>query len=276
MQKLADQEKISSIDLDPKHPGIHDPAYIQRRTDFYNLSRHYRLHHNDAPLVDYHPHEHAVWQHIYTKLNDLHQQKACQIYLEGKDALGLSPDEVPQLKLLSDHLQRTHDMKVVSVEGLLDTREFFGYLANRTMPATQFLRHHSDPEYTPEPDIVHDVLGHIPPLMNPEYTALMELIGHCCKGADEETITAVGRIYWFAVEFGLILERDELKVFGAGILSSYGEMNFCFSDEVERKPFNLEEVIHTDYDPTQMQRKLFYIPSFEFLSDEIKKFFQKH
>lgn len=262
---------MNLISLDPKHPGIHDPVYIQRRTNFYHLAREHRLTHRAASLVEYVQSEHAIWSHIYQKLEESHEKRACKIYLEGKKKLRLDGAALPQLKQLSERLQKQHQVALVPAEGLLDAREFFGYLADRIMPCTQFLRHGSDPEYTPEPDIVHDVLGHLPPLMDEEYAALMQLLGQASKKASPELMRHLEQIYWFAIEFGLIEEEGELKVFGAGLLSSYGEMEFCYSDQVSIKPFSIEDVINTPYDTTQMQKILFYISSFQELKKDIKK-----
>ncbi len=261
--------------LDPKHPGIHDLTYQKRRTDFFRLARTHRLNGNELPFIEYSPEEHAIWRHINQRLEKIHQEKACEIYLNGKIKLGLDADQLPQLPELARRLMQQHQMSLTPAEGLIEPREFFSYLAKRVMPCTIFLRHHSDPEYTPEPDIVHDVLGHLPPLMNAEYAELMHLLGLGVACANEAELVAWNRIYWFAVEFGLIIERDELKVFGAGLLSSCGEMEFCYSDQVTLKPFDIEEVIRTDYDPTQMQKTLFYIPSFEFLKNSLKELLEK-
>jgi phenylalanine-4-hydroxylase len=258
--------------LDSKHPGIHDQAYQKRRTDFFHLAQTHRLHEQALPHIDYTEAEQNIWRHINERLYQSHLDKACRIYLQGKQDLGLSKDTLPQLHLLNKQLLAQHQMGLVPAEGLIEPREFFGYLMHRKMPCTIFLRHHSDPEYTPEPDIVHDVLGHLPPLMNQEYADLMQLIGLGVAGANDAELTAWARIYWFAIEFGLIVENDELKVFGAGLLSSFGEMDFCYSDQVTHKPFVIEEVMQTDFDTTQMQKTLFYIPSFEFLKSEIKKY----
>ena len=257
--------------LDPKHPGIHDVTYQKRRTDFFRLAQTHRLNALALAHIDYTDTEHNIWRHINERLHQLHLDKACHIYLRGKQELGLSNETLPQLHMLNKQLMQTHEMGLVPAEGLIEPRAFFSYLTKRQMPCTIFLRHESDPEYTPEPDIVHDVLGHLPPLMNKEYADLMQLIGLGVAGASDAELTAWARVYWFAIEFGLIVENDELKVFGAGLLSSVGEMAFCYSDQVTHKPFVMDEVMQTDYDPTLMQKTLFYIPSFEFLKNEIKK-----
>jgi len=181
---------------------------------------------------------------------------------------------MPQLRELSQSLYRKNGFHLVTAEGLISTREFHTYLYNRSMACTQFLRHGSKPEYTPEPDAVHDILGHVPSLLNQEYAECSQLIGKGVRQANDEQLLAWDRLYWFTIEFGLIQEDNDLKVFGAGILSSYGEMKHCFSDSVERKPFNLEEVIHTDYDPTKMQDVLFIIPTIAHLKQAIKRLIQ--
>ncbi len=276
MKNIDNPYAHESCELPPDHPGIHDEKYVARRNDFYRLGKYYRLHHQAPPLVTYEDEEHLIWQKIFRELEEIHQEKACQIYLQGKSALNLEAHQLPQLKTLGERLTRSHGVGIVPVEGLLDSREFLAYLSRRIMPSTQFLRHGANVAYTPEPDIVHDVIGHIPPLMNEEYTQLMELIGHCAIRADDSLMSAIQHLYWYAIEFGLIIENDELKVFGAGLLSSFGEMEYCFSDKVTRKPFVMEEVISRPYDTMHMQDTVFYIPSFKFLIEEIKKFFGKY
>lgn len=268
--KLIDPE-TGLLRLDPKHPGIDDLHYQKRRTDFFRLAQQHRLQELELSPINYTEEEQKIWRHISERLHDLHEKKACSVYLQGKKELGLQAEDLPQLNALSKRLTQTHRMGLVPAEGLIAPRAFFAYLAKRQMPCTIFLRHGSDPEYTPEPDIVHDVIGHLPPLMNAEYTDLMQLIGLGVAHANDEELVAWERVYWFAIEFGLIIENDALKVFGAGLLSSVGEMDYCYSNHVTHKPFVMEEVMQTDYDPTQMQNILFYIPSFEFLKEEIKK-----
>ncbi len=168
---------------------------------------------------------------------------------------------MPQLYNLQRKLQEQHQIGIVPAEGLLHGKTFHHYLRQRAMPATMFIRHHIDPEYTPEPDAVHDVLGHIPALVNSDYVDIIQLIGCAMQNANEEEFIAWSRIYWFTIEFGLIQEHNELKVLGAGILSSFGEMEYCFTNNVERRPFSLDEIINTDYDTTCMQNILYVIPS---------------
>jgi phenylalanine-4-hydroxylase len=137
---------------------------------------------------------------------------------------------------------------------------------------TQFIRHGSHPEFTPEPDMIHDCLGHVPPLMNRDYAELLTLIGKAvATTTDGGQVLALKRFSWFSIEFGLIEEEGETKIFGAGILSSTGEIPFSLSDKVKHRPFVTNEVIETDYDPSRMQSLLFIIPSFVFLRREIER-----
>ncbi len=270
-ETFYNHEEQNSLILDPNHPGIHDEAYIQRRKFFFDTARYYRLNEKGLPAVEYLDEEHTIWRTISNKLIQAHENHACQFYLEGKKSLGFATCHIPQLTQVHENLMRQHNMGLVPAEGLIDVKNFFHYLSNRRMPCTQFLRHGRKPEYTPEPDAVHDVIGHIPPLMNKAYTDLVQLIGEGVQAADTQQLQAWQRIYWFTIEFGLIEEADKLKVYGAGLLSSYGEMAYCFSDAVQRRPFDLDEVIQSEYDSTIMQNKLYIIPSLEFLMAEVKR-----
>lgn len=137
------------------------------------------------------------------------------------------------------------------------------------MLCTQYIRHASNPEYTPEPDIVHEVIGHVPMFTDPDFVEFSELLGRAALKANEEELKQIERLYWFTIEFGLIQEK-ELKVYGAGLLSSFGEIQHCMG--VEKLPFDLQTVIETDYDYTKMQDKLFVIQSFKDLRDDSEKF----
>jgi phenylalanine-4-hydroxylase len=213
---------------------------------------------------------------VSPKLDALHRRHASRIYLQAKDALGISQTEIPQLRHLSDRLQRETNMHLVPAEGPLPYRTFYSYIAGRGFPVTQFPRHGSHPEFTPEPDMVHDCLGHVPPLMNHDYAELLTLIGKAAYTTPHpEQLLALKRFSWFSIEFGLIEEEGETKIFGAGILSSTGEIPFSLSDAVTHRPFVTDEVIATDYDPSRMQDLLFTIPSFTFLRREAERLVER-
>jgi phenylalanine-4-hydroxylase len=130
------------------------------------------------------------------------------------------------------------------------------------MLSTQYIRHHSKPEYTPEPDIVHESIGHIPMFTNPDFADFSQFIGHGARIASDQQLEELGRLYWFTVEFGLTEEDGEVKAYGAGLLSSYGELEHAFSDEVERRSFDLQQVINHDYTYSDMQPVLYVVPSY--------------
>ena len=189
----------------------------------------------------------------------------------AKKRLGIAQDHIPQLRDLSQQVDRVTRMHLVPAEGPIPYRVFYSYIAERGFPVTQFIRHGSHPEFTPEPDMIHDCIGHVPPLMTQDYAELLTLIGKAVTATRRgDYVLALKRFSWFSVEFGLMEEHGETKVFGAGILSSTGEIPFSLSKDVWRRPFITDTVIETDYDPSRMQDKLFIIPSFSFLRSEIE------
>lgn len=270
---MIEPPDTTELELEPGHPGLGDAEYVQRRRFLFDLCRRHRLEKLGPPVIDYTAEESRIWQDVSAKLDELHRQHACAIYLKAKDALGISADEIPQLRYLSQRLERETQMHLVPAEGPIPYRLFYSYIAQRGFPVTQFLRHGSHPEFTPEPDMIHDCLGHVPPLMNRDYAEVLTLIGKAAYTTpDPLQVLALKRFSWFSIEFGLIEEDSEVKVFGAGILSSTGEIPYSlYSPDVKRRPFVTDDVITTDYDPSRMQDQLFVIPSYAFLRSEIEK-----
>jgi len=260
------------FELEPGHPGLGDAAYIARRHELFALCRRHRLENLGPPIVEYTPEETRIWREVSPKLDELHVKYASEIYLQAKRALAITQTEIPQLRMLSDRLRRETEMHLVPAEGPLPYRTFYEYIAERGFPVTQFIRHGSHPEFTPEPDMIHDCLGHVPPLMNRDYAELLTLIGKAAATTPHgDQVLALKRFSWFSIEFGLIEEAGATKVFGAGILSSTGEIPFSlFSPDVVRKPFVTDVVIATDYDPSRMQDHLFVAPSLPFLRRELE------
>lgn len=267
-------EEISTLPID--HPGAHDPAYRAHRDKIAQLSKQYREDSNHIiPLVDYSEAETAIWRYVYDQLEQAHSRRACSFYLDAKAKLGISRDLIPQLRDLDRQMRAMSNFGFAPIEGLVETRAFLTWLSKRVMLCTQYLRHHSRPDYTPEPDIVHEIIGHIPNFTNPDFADFSQSIGKGAAIADQEQLEQLGRLYWFTVEFGLIQEGDEIKAFGAGLLSSYSELEHAFSDEVQRRKFDLDEVINTSYDYSGMQPLLFVIPSYAYLKDVTRKFIRR-
>src|SRR5262249_35085773 len=178
-----------------------------------------------------------------------HHSSPRRIYLDAKSDLAIPRNEIPQLRTLSERLKQETNIHLVPAEGALPYRTFYEYIGNRGFPVTQFIRHGSHPEFTPEPDMIHDCLGHVPPLMNQDYAELLVLIGRAVSATNEGSqVLALKRFSWFSIEFGLIQEGNDTKVFGAGILSSTGEIPYSLlSPEVNRRSFVTDTVINQDY-----------------------------
>lgn len=263
--------EISSLPID--HPGAHDPTYRARRNYIAELAAEYRhdpLH--LIPDVAYTKEETDVWRHVFTQLEEVQRRRACSFYLQAKQDLGLHADAIPQLDDLSEQLNRCTGFRLAPVEGLVETRAFLTWLEKRTMLCTQYVRHHSRPDYTPEPDIVHEAIGHIPVFTNPDFADFSQLVGYGARIADEQQLIELGRLYWWTVEFGLIEEGSEIKAFGAGLLSSFSELENCFDPRIPKQKFKLKTVINTEFDYSMMQPVLFIIPSYGYLKEVTKKF----
>jgi phenylalanine-4-hydroxylase len=276
-QSMVAPPDAETLILEPGHPGLGDAGYVRRREDLFALCRKHRLERLGPPLIEYTAEETRIWREVSPILDELHEKHACSIYLQAKRDLNITRDEIPQLRLLSEQLGPVTNIHLVPAEGALPYRTFYKYIAERGFPVTQFIRHGSHPEFTPEPDMIHDCLGHVPPLMNRDYAELLVLIGRAATATDRgDYVLALKRFSWFSIEFGLIEEADGIKVFGAGILSSTGEIPYSlFSPEVTRRPFVTDTVISTDYDPSRMQDQLFIAPSFAFLRRELEALVQR-
>ncbi len=263
---------VAVFELEPEHPGLGDAEYIARRKFLFDLTRKQRLERLGPPFVEYTNEETRIWREVTIQLDELHHKYASEIYLKAKKELAITSDSIPQLRTLSERVQRETNMHLVPAEGALPYRTFYESIAERGFPVTQFLRHGSHPEFTPEPDMIHDCLGHVPPLMNRDYAELLTLIGKAAATTPHgDQVLALKRFSWFSIEFGLIEEHGEVKVFGAGIQSSFGEIpHSLFSKDARRRPFLTNDVIEQDYDPSKMQVDFFIAPSFAFLRQELE------
>jgi len=265
-------ENINELNLD--HPGANDEAYRVRRDYIAGLSKKFRET-GVITDVDYTDEEQAIWRHVATRLEDAHARRANKFYLKAKKDLGISIERIPQLTEMNRRLKERSNFRLAPIEGLVDTRAFLSWLSYRTMLSTQYIRHHSKPEYTPEPDIVHESIGHIPMFTNRDFADFSQFIGHGARVASDKQIEELGRLYWFTVEFGLIEAEGEVKAYGAGLLSSYGELEHAFSDEVDRRPFDLEQVINHDYTYSDMQPVLYVVSSYAELKDVTRRYIER-
>jgi len=264
-------EDIEELPLE--HPGAKDPVYRERRDYIASLAKEFRET-GEITDVDYTDEEQSVWKFVSAELEELHQEKASPFYLRAKKNLGISNERIPQLSEMNKRLGATTGYRLAPIEGLVDTRAFLSWLSWRMMLSTQYIRHHSRPGYTPEPDIVHEAMGHIPMFTNTAFADYSQTIGHAARLATDEQIDELGRLYWFTVEFGLVEAENDVKAYGAGLLSSFKEMKHAFSDEVERRPFVLEEVIKHDFDYSEMQPILYVVQSYDFLKTETRRYIE--
>jgi monomeric phenylalanine-4-hydroxylase len=264
-------ENINQLDLE--HPGANDAEYRTRRDHIASLAKNFRET-GTITDVEYTDEEQKVWQIVATKLEEIQSRRASQFYLDAKKKLGITTDKIPQLSEMNKRLKELSNWRLAPIEGLVETRGFLSWLSYRTMLCTQYIRHTSRPEYTPEPDIVHEAIGHIPNFTNRDFADFSQFIGHGARIATDQQLEELGRLYWFTVEYGLIEENGETKAFGAGLLSSFGELEHAFTNEVERRPFELERVIKTDYSYSDMQPILYVIPSYEFLKETTRQYIE--
>lgn len=264
-------EDIEELPLD--HPGANDKEYRKRRDFIASLSKKFRET-GEITDVEYTEEEQSVWRYVAGELEELHQKKASPFYLKAKKDLGISNDKIPQLTEMNRRLKELTSFRLAPIEGLVNTRAFLSWLSWRTMLSTQYIRHHSRPGYTPEPDIVHEAMGHIPMFTNPNFADYSQFIGHGARIANDRQLEELGRLYWFTIEFGLVEHQGDIKAYGAGLLSSFGELEHAFSDKVERRPFVLEEVINHEYTYSDMQKVLYVIPSYAELKEITRKYIE--
>lgn len=258
------------VTLPPGHPGEGDPIYIARRSALSSLVASVDELGATLPEVRYTEEETEVWRAVLDRLSNLHEIHAASAYLQGFRRLGMSPSRPPVPGSLAQRLKEQTGFGLVLTDGLLDARVFLSHLGERRQPCTVYLRHGSRPDYTPEPDLVHEAVGHAPMLTDPEAARLNEVIGHAAARASARQLQALLRLYWFTLEFGLVEERSGLRAYGAGLLSSFGELPHAFSDAVDRRPFGLEEVIEQDYAHDRMQDVLFVAPGLGMVLGEVQ------
>jgi phenylalanine-4-hydroxylase len=247
------------VQLDPDHPGFRDADYRARRNAIARIA----LEHREGPVprVDYSPEEDATWRAVWSSLLPLHARLACSEYRDAADAVRLPQERVPQLFEVNESLAKLRGFTLRPVAGLVGDRTFLGYLSRDIFLATQYMRHPSRPLYTPEPDVVHELIGHAPTFCEPSFVALNRAFGHAAERVDAETLARVARLYWYTLEFGVCQESSGLKAYGAGLLSSFGELG-GFEQRARLLPFDPAVIAETPYDPTDYQRTLFVAQSF--------------
>jgi len=258
------------VHLADSHPGLHDPAYRSRRSHIAAAAINAPA--GTVPVIDYTEDEHRIWRLCQEQLAPKHEKYAHSEFLAAKHRLRLPTDHVPQLDHVSARLRPLTGWGYRAAPGLVPLREFYADLGARTFNSTQYLRHGSEPLYTPEPDIIHEVIGHGNQLASPRFARLTEAAGRASLRLEtEDAMKFVADVFWFSMEFGVIKEHGEVKAYGAGILSSFGEMDEF--GHMEHRGLDLADMGTLAYDITEYQPVLFCAESLDELDDVVGVFF---
>ena len=225
----------------------------------------------DQPWEGYSDADHEVWRILYQRQRELLVGRASDEFLAAQDAMGMTPDRIPKFADLNAVLKAATGWEIIGVEGLLPELDFFDHLANRRFPVTWWIRRPDQVDYIEEPDLFHDLFGHVPLLMLPVFADYMAAYGRGgvkAHGINPDALVHLTRLYWYTVEFGLIQQKDGLRIYGSGIVSSKGESIYSLeSDSPNRIGFDLERIMRTRYRIDSYQKTYFVIDSFDQLMD---------
>lgn len=260
-----------SLTLPEGHPGYGDERYIERR-EWIAAAAIYSRPGDPAPHITYSDSDRQVWQLVTGELNDLHRRHASAAYLESLSALSLPSDRPPQLRDVSDTIQKLTGFRMTPVAGSTEARTFYEILADRTFLATQYIRHAARPGFSPEPDMIHEIIGHGPHLVNERWAQLYQLAGTAVRRLrNPSAVELASRIFWFAVESGLVNEGGKVKAWGASLMSSTRELAQLHDAKV--RPLDLAEMSQQDYNSHACQPVLFMANSQAHLEDFLGEFF---
>ncbi|XP_069975182.1 tryptophan 5-hydroxylase 1 isoform X2 [Penaeus vannamei] len=279
-RKISDLDNFQKVlmygsDLDADHPGFKDPVYRARRKVFYDIAMKYKFG-EPIPRVEYTEEEIRTWGTIFRELFRMYPTHACKEYNANWPDLvkycGYREDNIPQLADIDKYLKRTTGFTLRPVAGYLSPRDFLAGLAFRVFHCTQYIRHSSDPFYTPEPDCCHELLGHMPLLACPSFAQFSQEIGLASLGANDEDLQKIATLYFFTVEFGMCKENGQLRVYGAGLLSSIGELRHSLSPAAKVEPFLPDEVCKVECLVTTFQNQYYFTDTFEDAKEKLRKF----
>jgi phenylalanine-4-hydroxylase len=264
----ADGVKVHLAD---DHPGAHDPDYRRRRNEIAAGALAWKPG-EPIPQVQYTESEHEIWRTVSRELALKHERLAIRAFREAKAALALPEDHVPQLDEVSAGLKPLTGFEFHPAAGLVPLDEFYGSLADRIFHSTQYLRHDSSPLYTPEPDIVHEVIGHGNLLADPQIAEVKRLAGEAARRCETaEGLQYLADVFWFTIEFGVMHEEGELRCYGAGLLSSYGEIEEFRGADI--RPVDFHAMATLEYDITHYQPILFACDGMGELTERVGGFF---
>jgi phenylalanine-4-hydroxylase len=263
-------DRNSLVQLDPDHPGFRDHEYRARRNAIAQIAMTYKPG-SPIPTAPYTDLEHGVWQKIWEALGPAHSKHACAEYLDCVERLAFDTDRIPQLDEVSRKVEAISGFRLEPVAGLVEPRVFLESLARGVFLSTQYIRHHSTPLYTPEPDVAHEIIGHAVTLASKRLAELNRLFGEAVSRTDVASeMDRLARVYWFTIEFGVLRENGELKAYGTGLLSSAGEL--AEMHKAELRPLNLDVAANSVFDPTHYQAVLFCADSFDAMYEPLREF----
>ncbi len=268
---VTESEDGVVVHLGADHPGANDPSYRARRGEIAEAALRWQPG-RPAPAIEYGEDEQEVWRTVCRELAPKHEHGACRAYCEAVAALDLPRDRIPQLEEVGDRLEPLTGFRYLPAAGLVPLDEFLGSLADRHFHSTQYIRHPAAPLYTPEPDLIHEVIGHGNLLASPDFAQLNLLAGQAARRCETDAgLKFLADVFWFTIEFGVLYEDGELRAYGAGILSSYGEMEEFRRMEI--RPLDLLEMGTIEYDITHYQPVLYAAESMDQLMEVVGGFF---
>lgn len=215
--------------------------------------------------------DHETWRMLVNRQLDMLPGRAGEAFMKGVELLDLRSEKIPALRDLSRILERETGWQIARIPGLLHEKDFFQLLSDRTFPSTDYIRGRDELDYTPAPDLFHDIFGHMPMLTQPDYADFYQLFGQAALTAEGADRPRLERFHWFTVEFGLIRQDEGIRIFGAGILSSKNEVTHALSDEVIVHGFDPDKIVEQDYDVWHLQDELFVLDSFEQLTEGFRE-----
>ena len=268
----TDDAGAVTVHLAHDHPGANDPRYRARRNEIAAAALAWRYG-EPSPVIDYTDDEQHVWRTVCRELAGKHERYAVHEYREAKARVSMPADHIPGLDEISRLIAPLTGWRYLPAAGLVPLELFYGSLADRLFYSTQYVRHPAVPLYTPEPDIIHEVIGHGHLLATPTFGELHRLAGTAARRLqDAENLKFLSRVFWFSLEFGTVVEDGELRAYGAGILSSFGEIEEFRT--MEHRPLDLLAMGTADYDITAYQPVLYRAEAVQEVVEVVGGFFR--